>query len=137
MLEQNKEERAALNLKSFIINIVVGLSFQFCLLYLDHIYEDVDRSIDSEHEIVPAWQDLCPRRPDHELPIVDHLLGLIGVGSGANNKDIIGLYKEKRVGLELMARKEERKDKMDLSKQIKGNPKTKQFHSTFNLVLTF
>ena len=80
MLEQNKEERAALNLKSFIINIVVGLSFQFCLLYLDHIYEDVDRSIDSEHEMVPAWQDLCPRRPDHELPIVDHLVGLIGVG---------------------------------------------------------
>ena len=54
MLEQNKEERAALNLKSFIINIVVGLSFQFCLLYLDHIYEDVDRSIDSVHEMVPA-----------------------------------------------------------------------------------
>ena len=50
-----------------------------CLLYLDHVYEDVDRSVDSEHEMVPARQDLCPRWPDHELTIVDHLVGLVGV----------------------------------------------------------
>ena len=30
--------------------------------------------------MVPPGQDLCPGRPDYQLPIVDHLIGLIGVG---------------------------------------------------------
>ena len=49
-------------------------------MYLDDIYKDIDRSVDSEHKVVPTSQDICPRRPDCELPVVDHLVGLVGVG---------------------------------------------------------
>ena len=30
--------------------------------------------------MVPPREYLCPWRPDHKLPIVDHLVGLVGVG---------------------------------------------------------
>ena len=30
--------------------------------------------------MVPPREDLCPWRPDHKLPVVDHLVGLVGVG---------------------------------------------------------
>ena len=30
--------------------------------------------------MVQPGENLCPRRPDDKLPIVDHLVGLVGVG---------------------------------------------------------
>ena len=47
---------------------------------LDNINKYVDRSIDSQHEVVPPGQDLCPGWPDHQLPVVNHLVSLISVG---------------------------------------------------------
>ena len=47
---------------------------------LDNVNKDVDGGIDSQHEMVPPGQDLCPGRPDQQLPVVDHLVSLIDVG---------------------------------------------------------
>ena len=76
---QNMVERAARNLKSCKTRRCILVS-SVVFHYLDHIDKDVDWSIDSKHEVVTPGQNLCPGGPDHQLPIGDHLVGLIGVG---------------------------------------------------------
>ena len=48
-------------------------------LYLDDINDDVDGSIDCQHEVIQLGDHICPFWPIHQLPVVDHLVGLVGV----------------------------------------------------------
>ena len=50
------------------------------ILYLDDIDDDVDGSIDCQHEVIELGDHICPEWPIHQLAVVDHLVGLEGVG---------------------------------------------------------
>ena len=61
--------------------------------YLRHIDQDIDGSIDGEHQVVEPAEHLSPGGPGHQLPwIGEHLVRLVGVGHhlGAELSTLIG-----------------------------------------------
>ena len=49
--------------------------------HLGNIDEDIDGSVDSEHQVVATREELSPRRPKLQVAIGEHLISLEGVGN--------------------------------------------------------